>query len=186
MKQLFFLFLIITQAISLSAVTIETKETPIGLCWVMVDENNSFIGAINSIENKNLTVFSSSVFASIDKDQLPPEVRHIVAVIHDITTKYGLQDLVMLGDLYVAAEYRGKGYAQQLLARACRDLIEKGIQKIALIPDPFEYVEGRPVLVEDPTEYASKKQQLILFYQKNGFVVNEAEGIIYMYRNEML
>lgn len=185
MKKVFLLLIASVSSLSLKGmdVSIQTKKTLVGTNWTMVTNTNRAVGAINSIDSQYLVKYASVVFDSGNVDQLNQEIR-LAKVIKEFDAQYSLQDSAVLGCLYVLPTYRGNGFARELVTKACSQLTVNGIKKLFLLPDPFEYVDGKPVVLQNKSQYALKKDKLIQLFQSNGFIVDQAEDVTYMHFKE--
>lgn len=169
-------------------VEFQIKEVAAGVrhCSMYIlgkSENPEHVGSIGINQGKTLDIFTSSVFDAVDRSSLPSTIVRLMTVIGKIKTKQSLDKVVMLGDLHIAIAYRGKGFAQQLLDKACQYCFDEGATLIALIPDPFEYENGTQKCLESSPDYEIKKQRLIQLYQKCGFSIDKADATLFMYRN---
>ncbi len=101
--------------------------------------------------------------------------------------EYDLDKTVMLGDLYIFPDLRGKGYAKLLVENACKTVREnKEAEHIVLGPQPFEYVDNKQTtLSSQGPGYQEKVQKLIKLYQRCGFKkLDEASTVMVLDKEE--
>src|SRR3990167_3753374 len=139
------LFLILTgSSIKAHDFTLELKELDNNMQnYALIAPDSARVSSLTVTPGSTLAVFDSPIFDTIDKSEMPIEVLHLISAIKAIKTRYGLAEIAMVGDLYVPSEYRGKGYARNLLTKTCSQVFSKGFKAVVLVPDPFEYEEGK-------------------------------------------
>lgn len=99
-----------------------------------------------------------------------PGFLEIVSLVGVLTTKkYDFEKTSMLGDLYIFPALRGKGYAKILVEKACKKELESGVDNIVLIPQPFEYIDDKQVILYDELNYQREVEKLMKLYGKCGF-----------------
>lgn len=183
MKQLITILLLINITLSTCAMSLKREIIAPGIYrWTMLTAQNEVIGTISGTEGKVLAMFTSPVMTSLNKAELPPDVVRLMNQIQAISTKQNLEKVIVIGDLHVPVAHRGKNFAQILLYNVCQQLSNIEIETIILIPDPFEYIDGKETIISDPLEYEEKKRRLIKLYSKCGFVEDQAMELTYMYR----
>ncbi|MCX5924584.1 MAG: GNAT family N-acetyltransferase [Candidatus Dependentiae bacterium] len=129
----------------------------------------------------SLSTIPVSIFSGFDTTDIsiqPPEMQSSIVAVKAIKAKYDLNDVVMISDLYVSLAHRGNGHAHHLLEETCEHLFSNGTKAVMLIPDPFEYENGRPKSLADD----DKKQRLVKLYQSCGFKKNDDGTALFMYR----
>ena len=140
--------------------------------------DNSSICSLTATHGKTLAAFDSPIFDAINRSEMPPDVPPVIAAVKAMKTRGDLNKMVMLGDLYVPVAHRGKGYARRLLDESCTHLLSKGFKTIALIPDPFEYEDGKKKLLAD----IDKREKLMKLYHSCGFATDKDTAAC-MYRD---
>ncbi|OGB83418.1 hypothetical protein A3F66_05430 [candidate division TM6 bacterium RIFCSPHIGHO2_12_FULL_32_22] len=160
--------------------TIELKELRNSMqSYSLITPDGICVSSLTITPGSSLAVFDSPIFDIIDKSEVPIEVLHLVPVVKAVKARYILTEIAMVGDLYVPSEYRGKGHARNLLTKTCSQVFSKGFKAVVLIPDPFEYEDGKQILLIDEV----KKQQLIRLYQTCGFKKISEDNPLFMYRD---
>jgi GNAT superfamily N-acetyltransferase len=158
--------------------TLELKELGNGMqSYALTTPKGTCVSSLTITPGSILTVLDS--LDTIDKSEMPIEVLNLIHVIKAIKAKYNLAEVAMVGDLYVPSEYRGKGHARNLLTKVCHQIFSKGFKAVVLVPDPFEYEDGRQNLLANEV----KKQQLIKLYQNCGFKKISEDKPLFMYRD---
>jgi GNAT superfamily N-acetyltransferase len=145
--------------------------------YSLLAPDGSCVCSLTATQGSYLVIFGSPLFDSMDTSQMPSEVPHLITAVKAIKTSHGLNKVVMVGDLYVSLVHRGKGYAHHLLKETCTHLFRQGFKTIVLIPDPFEYEDGKQKLLPDE----DKKQKLVKLYQNCGFKKDNEDKTIFMY-----
>ena len=173
------LFLILTGSnIKAHDFTLEIKELIQNIKkYTLIAPDGTRVASLAVIPCSDLAVLGSPIFDTIDKSKLPVETLHLICAIKAIKTRYELAELAMVADLYVHPEYRGKGHAQNLLEKTCTQIFSQGFKAVVLTPDPFEYEDKKPKLLNDEV----KKQQVIKLYQNCGFKKNNEDNTLFMY-----
>lgn len=162
-----------------SSLNLEIKKFPSGQFYSLLALDGSLVAQVGITLGSGLAVFGSPMFDEIDLSTMPDDMQHVIAGVKSIKQKYDLNKAVMIGDVYVSLSHRGKGYAHHLLEVACEDIFKQGFETAVLIPDPFEYKDGQPMLLNDE----EKKQKLIKLYGSCGFKEDNEGSILYMYCN---
>lgn len=147
-----------------------------------VGTQKEIIGTISVITKNIFSIFITPAFEAVDKSDMPDAVFRIVDVVKTLNNRNELDSTIMLGDLYVSSEHRGRGYAHKLVARACDCAKARNAKKAVLIPDPFEYVNGEQKSLEG-THYEECKEQLISLYQQCGFTTDTTDTTLFMHKN---
>jgi GNAT superfamily N-acetyltransferase len=175
------LFLILTgSSIKAHDFTLELKELGNNMQrYTLIAPDGTRVASLAVIPCSGLAVLGSPIFDTIDKSKLPVETLNLICAIKAIKTRYELAEVAMVGDLYVHSEYRGKGHARNLLEKTCTQIFSQGFKAVVLTPDPFEYEENKPKLLNDEV----KKQQVIKLYQNCGFKKNSEDNTLFMYRD---
>jgi len=161
-----------------STIEFKTEEKPFGIKQKEMNLNRENaepenIGSIAIISREQLSVFDSPIFASIDISTLPPEVGELLKILIGIKEELtqSLENVVLLGDLYVQPKFRGRGYAKQLIQNTCEEIFNTTqTQYIVIAPGPFEVENGVKVPEREAADYEEKKNRLIKLYQTKGFV----------------
>jgi len=109
-------------------------DDPAKRLWVAVDDVEEPSGPLDELDATFAGFLSSSL-------QTPP-------------SKYEMADQVVLGNFYVAPEYRGTGLADDLVARALQHAREDGAEQLAL-------------------DVAVDNERAIAYYEKLGFDVGK-------------
>jgi len=118
--------------------------------YASAGDTDKAIGSISFTYGGNLLVFTTPEFnAAVDITLLPGYVQRLITVVKHVYAHNDLNKIVMLGDLYIAPESRGKKYAQYFVEHICQQLVAEGFTTIVLIPDPFEYENGQQKTLED-------------------------------------
>lgn len=140
------------------------------------------------VSTKQFSGLDSSFLANIDKSTLVPEVLELVYLISSVKSNLtpALEQVMMLGDLYVDPKCRGQGYAKQLMEKTCEEIFSTTQTRfIVLVPEPFEYEENRQKSLKGTLEYEEKKEQLIKLYRSLGFVPCQGDVyFMYLKKNE--
>ncbi len=164
------------------------EQLPFGMKQKRVDfceENREpeNIGCISIVSKDQLSIFDSPIFASIDISTLPSEVGELCKILAGIKEELtqSLENVVMLGDLYVYPKFRGQGYAKRLIQATCNEIFDTTqAQYIVIAPGPFEFENGVKVPERELAEFEEKKNRLIKLYQTNGFVACQGDAF-FMY-----
>ncbi len=154
------------------------KDTPYATQRIMSLINKSgkleTVGALSITSMQLLSIFDSPVFTSIDNIlHHPQEVRNLITLVQIVKSQLNksLENIVVLGDLYIFPKFRGHGYANPLIQKVCKEIFSTTETKfIAVSPDPFEYENGLQKSLHETPDYESKKARLITLYLRNGFV----------------
>lgn len=146
------------------------------------------IGTTCIIQAEHFAQFVSPEFDAIDLNTIDlansdPKVVFSLVLTRAIKSKYNLYEAVVLADLYISPEYRGKGFAQQLINKVCQDAFQKGTKIIVVNPYPFELENEERKLLLDAPDYAEKQQQLIILFQRCGFIADVNNPTLFMYRS---
>ena len=176
------LFLILTgSSIKAHDFTLELKELGNNMQrYTLIAPDGTRVASLAVIPGSGLVGFGSTILILISPI-LPVEIRHLICATKAIKTRYELAEVAMVSDLYVHPEYRGKGHARNLLAKTCTQIFSQGFKAVVLTPDPFEYEDKKPKLLNDEV----KKQQVIKLYQNCGFKKNNEDDPLFMYRDAM-
>jgi GNAT superfamily N-acetyltransferase len=160
-------------------------ENTLKKMYIVQDGKEDLIGSISISDHTVFSVFLSPVLFSM-KSTLPKSVSDIIEVVAFISKRResDVKKTVLLGDLYIAPAYRGKGYAQLLVKNTCQECFQKGYDFIALIPDPFEYENGVQKSLHDMPEYDAKQKALIKLYTKCGFKIASDQHANFMYQEK--
>ncbi len=123
---------------------------------------------------KKLGFLSVSKASSLKKPLImlkeTAELSELNKLVDTLTTKnYHLEKTLVLGDLYILPEFRGKGYAKILVDNTCREVMKDPIENIVLIPQPFEYENNQQKILSDQPDYEEKVAKLMNLYAKCGF-----------------
>jgi GNAT superfamily N-acetyltransferase len=181
-KGILFLFLTLSvMNVELQCLPLELVINELGMgikSYSLRATDNSCVCSLTATEGKNLALFDSSIFSTIDVSEMPPEIPHLIAAVKAIKIHNDLNSVVMIGDLYTPLAHRGKGYATYLLKEACLKIFNDGINVVVLIPDPFEHEDGKQKLLIDEI----KKQKLVRLYQSCGFKKDNENIFTFMYR----
>lgn len=174
------LFLILTgSSIKAHDFTLELKELGNNMQnYALIAPDSARVSSLTVTPGSSLAAFDSPIFDTIDKSEMPVEVLHLISAVKAVKAKYNLPEVAIIGDVYVPSEYRGKGHAHDLLAKTCTQIFSKGFKAVVLVPDPFEYEDGKQNLFSDVV----KKEQLIRLYQACGFKKASEGEILFMYR----
>jgi GNAT superfamily N-acetyltransferase len=131
------------------------------------------VGSVSTTPAHILAIFDSPQMQAI-LPRMPQDAQHLATAVKSIKPRFGLDHTTMIGDLYVNPKYRRQGYAKRMIQQTCENLFNNGVQTIALIPDPFEYKNGRQI----PPNYVNKKANLVRLYTACGFI-NDNSGFMY-------
>ncbi len=131
------------------------------------------LGVISISKASYLKPLSEVPKALAEKSSGFLEIFSLVGVL--TTKKYDFEKTLVLGDLYIFPDLRGKGYAKNLVEKACKKVFESGADTIVLIPQPFEYIDGKQVILSDKPGYQSKVEKLMKLYGKCGFTKIDSE-----------
>ncbi|NGX59263.1 MAG: hypothetical protein KR126chlam3_00411 [Chlamydiae bacterium] len=154
------------------------EEMPFGIQrqnMILINENTQpkTIGSVAIISSEQFCIFDSPIFANIDKNTLPPEVAELYSLTSiikkELTTS--LEQVVILGDLYIDPKFRGQGYAQLLIQNICKEIFTTTQTNFIIVaPNPFEYENNLQIPLRGTPNYEEKKERLVKLYQRNGFV----------------
>lgn len=185
------LFLLALSTFSLIAHEISfTKQTlPFGierrLLWVATDENQAQpVASITILNSTQLRAFDLPAGATIQKDALPAEIITLLDIIASIKTDLSanLEQVVMLGDLYVKPAFRNQGYARLLMQNTCQEIFDTtNTQLIVITVEPFEYENNIQKSLLGTSDFAPKQERLIALYSRCGFNLHQ-DSPLYMYK----
>ena len=168
-----------TQHVPLKPVVKELGMTDIK-SYSLRAPDDSLICSLVTSPGGTFNIFDSPAFQQIDTSTLPPSVLHLITAVKAIKEKFDLNQIVIIGDLYVQPIHRGKGHAGHLLQETCTHLLNSDNTKtVVLIPDPFEYENGAQITLDDN----DKKLKLMKLYQRCGFKNSEEKIPSFMYLN---
>lgn len=179
MAHRFFILLFLTlTALSNKAQDLSLKITELlpGMDrYSLLAPDDSCVCSLTTTQGSCLAVFDTPIFDTIDASEMPPGVPSLIAAVKAMKAKYDLHDVVVIGDVYVPVAHRGHGYARQLIEEACTNIFSQGFKTVTLIPDPFEYEDGKQKLLHDK----DKEQKLVHLYQTCGFIKDSEDTFMY-------
>lgn len=153
------------------------------MSFVNNNGESKYIGSIAILSSKQFSVFDSPIFTNIDKNTFAPEVVELINLIPNVKNELttSLEQVVLLGDLYVHPKYRGHGYAKLLMQKTCQEIFSTTQANfIVLVPEPFEYENNMQKSLRGTLEYEEKKDRLVKLYKSMDFIPCQRD-VFFMY-----